>query len=385
MTAALVILLAQAPAPAVTGDRSVVSKCDISEDPRYGYSMDTPIRVGGLPMYGAARQHRYLRALAGPAGQPVAFRRRGAVGPNKDEVLIDLYEVSYAGLEKPIELYLDFYRWDPPKAPRGFVCATEIGLDEPTGPNESHRELAAFAVKAGLREEVPPMPLGADGSTRYGVVIDPFRYIASAARALAATGETVTPEMMSGIFGEQFIVIAHPLSCDGQTRMPRAIGLRRGGRPLPPRRGPIDDAMLQKVFPWMSAPDGAIGIAFAGPHLPPGGEVVLTYDGPACPSSSETVTLPVRAEPPTTSGDVAPVWPADVNPSSVDAPVVVEVRARIGIDGVPGGLQAVSGPDAFAEAAMDAVRRWRFTPFTINGAPAYAPVVITIRVSFGGG
>ena len=139
VTLALALLLAQD--PMVTGDRSVVSRCAISDDPAYGYGKDTPIRVGGTPLFGPARQRQYLAALAGPAGQAITFKRRGSLAPNADGLIIDLYEVTYAGLDKPIELYLDLYRWDPPRAPRGFVCARAIPLDPP----------AALPTNAGTR------------------------------------------------------------------------------------------------------------------------------------------------------------------------------------------------------------------------------------------
>jgi protein TonB len=165
--------------------------------------------------------------------------------------------------------------------------------------------------------------------------------------------------------------------------MPRAIAVRgAGGAALPPRSGLIDAGTLRKVFPWATIPDGTIAAGYVGSHLPGGGDVVLTYDGPACPSTSETVTLPVSTAPPRKIVDAEPVWPSAVDPAALDAPVIVEVRARIGVDGVPSDLEALSGPPEFVAPALDAVRQWRYEPFTINGAPAYAPISATIRVTF---
>lgn len=228
------------------------------------------------------------------------------------------------------------------------------------------------------------MPLGADGSTRHGVVIDRFRYVAAAARGLVALGQEVTPEALAGIFGNQFIVVARPLKCGGKTRRPRSIAIRGGSQLVQPRRM-FDVSAVRLFLPWIKVDDGALGAMFVGTHPPPGGEVVLAYDGPACPGDADTVMLPIKARPPEKVIDVAPVWPASVPPSTFEAPVVVEVRARIGLDGVPGDLEAVSGPPAFFEPALDAVRQWRYAPFTVNGAPAYAPITLTVRVPFGGG
>lgn len=369
------------PAPALSGDRSVTSKCEVSDDRRYGYSIDNPIRVGGLPIYGASRQQRYLRALGGPAGQAVTFRRRGARGPNKDKVLVDVYEVQIAGDRKTIELFLDFYHWDPPRAPRGFICLTEIGLAEPAPPDAGERRLVELAIAAS-KDEVAPIPLGADGSTHYGVAIDRFRYVAAAARGQIAMGQPVTPESLTGVFGDQFLVIANPVKCDGKTRRPRGILVRGGNGLVAKPRRVLDTSAVRAFFPWVKVSDGALGATFTGAHPPPGGEIAIGYDGRACPAETDTVVLPVKAGPPKKIADARPVWPAEIHPSTLSDPAVVEVRARIGLDGVPGDLEAISGPPAFLEPALDAVRQWRYTPFTINGAPAYAPIVMTVRVTF---
>jgi hypothetical protein len=34
--------------------------------------------------------------------------------------MLDMYEVTYEGLEEPVTLYLDMYRREEPRAPTGF-------------------------------------------------------------------------------------------------------------------------------------------------------------------------------------------------------------------------------------------------------------------------
>src|SRR5688500_10685376 len=185
MLAALTIISQN---PIVSGDRSLVSKCEISADAEYGYTREKPIKVGGTPMYGPARQRRFLQALAGPAGQPIAFKRRGSLAPNDDGIILDLYEVTYPGLEKPIELYLDLYRWEPPRAPKGFVCATEIGLAPPAaGPGGPAMAPPVANVDAAYERLVDlvlassdtprPIPLQ-PGSTDRGMIFDLHRLLA---------------------------------------------------------------------------------------------------------------------------------------------------------------------------------------------------------------
>ena len=385
VTLALAVILAQT--PALTGERSVVSKCDVSTDATYGYSRENPIKVGGTPLYGAARQRRFLQALVGPAGQPTTFRRRGSIRTDRDDLILDLYEVTYTGVEKPIELYLDWYRWEPPKAPQGFMCGTPIGLaPPPPDPRAQWVQTVGLAIKTSEAGDVAPIPLSADGSTRYGVVIDAFRFVAGAARMLVAAGGRVTAEDLASSVGSgQYLVIAHQLTCDAKPRKPRNLELvGPQGQVLNPR-SIMDTKELRKMLPWATVADGAIGSTFPGNHPPAGGSVRLTYDGAACPDAGNTALLTFKAGPPQKIVDAKPVWPAGVAVPPSGEIVRVEVRATIDVEGVPGNLELRSGPPEFVESAMAAVRQWRYRPFTLNGAPAYAPIVMTVVVTFARG
>ena len=102
----------------------------------YGFSPENPIHVGGGP----AGQRSFLEALRGPAGQPLAWRRLGSCcefeTPNglMGLGLLDLYEVTYEGLDQPVILYLDMYDSGPAAAPAGFLL--------PEGNDEEHEETA---------------------------------------------------------------------------------------------------------------------------------------------------------------------------------------------------------------------------------------------------
>src|SRR5688572_15656453 len=104
--------------------------CEISEDESYGYTPGNAIQVGGSPLYGASRQRRYLDSLRGPEGQAITYKRTGQFRA-PDETILDGYVLTYDGLEKPITLYLDWYHYNPPKAPRSFTCAQPFNLGPP--------------------------------------------------------------------------------------------------------------------------------------------------------------------------------------------------------------------------------------------------------------
>ena len=88
----------------------------------YGYTQEDPIKVGGGP----AGEQEYLRHLRGPEGQKLRFERLGSCCGFEDSSLpfgggmLDMYEVTYEGLRKPVTLYLDMYRRVEPREPTGF-------------------------------------------------------------------------------------------------------------------------------------------------------------------------------------------------------------------------------------------------------------------------
>jgi TonB family protein len=76
-------------------------------------------------------------------------------------------------------------------------------------------------------------------------------------------------------------------------------------------------------------------------------------------------------------------------PVAVVAPAVqgydigqsVEVRFVVDTAGLPSGIGIRSASDgAFAQAVMDAVSQWRFTPAQRNGVPVTTRVILPVRV-----
>lgn len=58
---------------------------------------------------------------------------------------------------------------------------------------------------------------------------------------------------------------------------------------------------------------------------------------------------------------------------------VVELRAIIGKDGRVHSLEVISGPPLLIQAAMDAVRQWRYTPTLLNGEPVEVDTFVTVK------
>jgi len=85
-------------------------------------------------------------------------------------------------------------------------------------------------------------------------------------------------------------------------------------------------------------------------------------------------------DPPTKIGDRKPLYP-----SNRAEDVTILLQARIGVDG---RINSVAGQDVrpedhdFAQAAVEAVQQWRFTPTYVDGIPVEVPmkVIVNFRV-----
>ncbi|HXG56054.1 MAG TPA: TonB family protein [Vicinamibacterales bacterium] len=75
---------------------------------------------------------------------------------------------------------------------------------------------------------------------------------------------------------------------------------------------------------------------------------------------------------------VPPVYPPDAQAARVAGMVLLEVR--IGTDGSVEDARVLRSIPIFDQAALEAVRQWRFTPTLLNGQPV--PVIMTVTVNF---
>jgi len=76
--------------------------------------------------------------------------------------------------------------------------------------------------------------------------------------------------------------------------------------------------------------------------------------------------------------NVPPKWPDNARRAGLTGPVVIE--CVIGLDGRVEGMKVVSGYSSLAEAAKEAVGKWRYTPTELDGK--VVPVIMTVTVNF---
>ncbi len=99
---------------------------------------------------------------------------------------------------------------------------------------------------------------------------------------------------------------------------------------------------------------------------------------PPAPVAPHTVRVGGTVTAPAKVFDMAPVYPIIARSAGIDGTVILQ--ATIGLDGRVEDVQVLRSVPLLDEAALTAVRQWRYTPTRLNGQPV--AVVMTVTVSF---
>jgi len=191
---------------------------------------------------------------------------------------------------------------------------------------------------------------------------------------LAATGALPTPASMLS-----FTVTPPPPPPEIPVA-PRAAPAVAPAPAVVPTEAPTAIVPEPPPVPSPSAPSitvlGAIAGSGSGASLlleGEGGRAVILPTPPQAPiRAGDLVRVPVKIV------DVAPVYP----PLAIRARVagVVTIDAVIGVDGRVTEARVLRSTALLDNAALDAVRQWRYTPTLLNGVAV--PVILTVRVNF---
>jgi protein TonB len=82
--------------------------------------------------------------------------------------------------------------------------------------------------------------------------------------------------------------------------------------------------------------------------------------------------------PPRLLHEVRPVYPALARQARIEG--TVRIEAIIARDGSVQSAKLSGGPPLLVQAALDAVRQWRYAPTLLNGEPV--EVVLSVDVKF---
>ena len=179
---------------------------------------------------------------------------------------------------------------------------------------------------------------------------------------------------------------------------------QRGQQPFfsaGPGDGTVDENGQVQVFEPLPAPLQA-GAQGDGSLLPgmadvdDGGNAPQIIESPRPAPAAPAPAKPVRPAPaapaparslansaPVPTSQPAPRYPRGALRSGIEG--TVQVQVDVGPDGVPTSVALASGSGSreLDRAAMDAVRRWRFTPAMANGQPTTGRVTVPIKFTVG--
>lgn len=123
---------------------------------------------------------------------------------------------------------------------------------------------------------------------------------------------------------------------------------------------------------------GADGPFFPGSLERSDADVLTPPPPPPAPPAPKTPMRVSALQAPRKIKDVAPRYPAIAQESRVEGIVILE--AVISEDGSVQDVRVLRSKALLDDAAVEAVRQWRYTPTLLGGQPV--PVVITVTVSF---
>jgi protein TonB len=78
----------------------------------------------------------------------------------------------------------------------------------------------------------------------------------------------------------------------------------------------------------------------------------------------------------------APIYPQIAKEARVSGTVVIQATITKG--GLVGNLRAVSGPTMLRQAALDAVKAWRYRPYLLDGEPVEVETTVSVTFTLGG-
>lgn len=114
-----------APALLLKGDAFVIT--EFSSDKKYGYDKDYPVNLFFKNTKDEdINPKRFFAALSGPNGEKIFYKKVDSCCPFPSKHtemgagFLDLYEVTWVGLARPIKIYLNIYSKGKLMVPMGF-------------------------------------------------------------------------------------------------------------------------------------------------------------------------------------------------------------------------------------------------------------------------
>jgi protein TonB len=154
-----------------------------------------------------------------------------------------------------------------------------------------------------------------------------------------------------------------------------------------PTKIPKDIKMVKDEAPPSVGGMGVMGGMGSATGGALGGVMGALGSAPVVVKAVPKSTAPLKVSSGTVAGmalsQPTPVYPPIAKAAHVQG--VVVLHAIISKQGTIENLSVISGPPMLTTSAVDAVRRWRYRPYLLNGDPVEVETTINVNFTFGGG
>lgn len=129
--------------------------------------------------------------------------------------------------------------------------------------------------------------------------------------------------------------------------------------------------------PVLSAETGSSHGAGEFPSIGSSGIAVPPPPAAATPQAQAPARVGGTIKQPKLIRSVMPVYPFAARESNIQGDVVIDTR--IGPNGSVASMNVISGPAVLRQAALDALRHWKYQPSELDGKPVAVQMLVTIR------
>jgi periplasmic protein TonB len=106
-----------------------------------------------------------------------------------------------------------------------------------------------------------------------------------------------------------------------------------------------------------------------------------TGPAPVKPPTPRTLSIPSRLMAGNLVDKTVPQYPTIAREAHIQGTVVLQ--ATIAKDGTIQNLRVINGPPMLQQAAIDAVRSWRYKPYLLNGEPVEVETTVNVVFNLG--
>jgi TonB family protein len=251
-------------------------------------------------------------------------------------------------------------------------------LRKPSNPAVQGPVTAATTPAVGVNSAVQPQPQ----PQRSAAV-----QTAPAASLAPATSQAAAPSHVSA---QPAAASAQPVKTTSNTNTPEALSAyKQLAEPEPQSKKPGLGKVHLATPTAVSGGGSSRGVADAEPafalnegQVSPSGDALGGGFGggntkqPVAPAAPLPVGGDVKAAHMLSS--VSPVYPTLAKNQHIEGDVRID--ALIGANGHVSGMKVVSGPTLLHQAAMDALRQWKYQPAVLDGNPV--PMHLTVTIQF---